>query len=44
MIGIFIWTVLILFTGIFIGYAIGSYLEMQNEKNQESQNRQREVE
>ena len=27
MTGIFIWTVIILFTGIFIGYAIGSYVE-----------------
>ena len=29
MIGIFIWTIIFLFAGIFIGYAIGSYLEMQ---------------
>lgn len=29
MIGIFIWTMIFLFTGVFIGYAIGSYLEMQ---------------
>ena len=29
MIGIFIWTMIFLFAGVFIGYAIGSYLEMQ---------------
>lgn len=29
MIGIFICTMIFLFTGVFIGYAIGSYLEMQ---------------
>ena len=29
MIGIFIWTMIFLFVGVFIGYAIGSYLEMQ---------------
>lgn len=29
MLGIFIWTMIFLFTGIFIGYTIGSYLEMQ---------------
>lgn len=29
MIGIFIWTMIFLFTGIFIGYTIGSYLERQ---------------
>lgn len=32
MIGIFIWTMIFLFTGIFIGYAIGSYLEMQKQE------------
>lgn len=40
MIGLFIWTVMFLFIGIFIGYAIGSYSEIQRDKkNQESQNR-----
>lgn len=34
MIDIFIWTMIFLFTGVFIGYAIGSYLEMQ--KREES--------
>ena len=29
MIGIFIWTMIFLFAGISIGYAIGSYLGMQ---------------
>ena len=29
MIGIFIWTMIFLLAGVFIGYAIGSYLEMQ---------------
>ena len=29
MLGMFIWTMIFLFTGIFIGYTIGSYLEMQ---------------
>ena len=29
MIGIFIWTMIFLCVGVFIGYAIGSYLEMQ---------------
>ena len=29
MIGIFIWTMIFLFAGVFIGYAIGGYLEMQ---------------
>ena len=29
MIGIFIWTMIFLYVGVFIGYAIGSYLEMQ---------------
>lgn len=27
MIGLFIWTIVFLFTGVFIGYAIGSYSE-----------------
>ena len=35
MIGIFIWTMIFLFTGVFIGYTIGSYLEMEkHEKNE----------
>ena len=29
MLGIFIWTIIFLFVGVFIGYTIGSYLEMQ---------------
>lgn len=32
MIGIFIWTMIFLFAGVFIGYAIGSYLEMQKQE------------
>lgn len=42
MIGIFIWTMIFLFTGIFIGYAIGSYLEMQ--KQEETRVKELEVE
>lgn len=42
MIGIFIWTMIFLFTGIFIGYAIGSYLEMQ--KQEETRIKELEVE
>ena len=34
MIGIFIWTMIFLFAGVFIGYAIGSYLEMQKREEQ----------
>ena len=34
MIGIFIWTMIFLLAGVFIGYAICSYLEMQ--KREES--------
>lgn len=35
MIGIFIWTMIFLFAGVFIGYTIGSYLEMEkHEKNE----------
>lgn len=34
MIGIFIWTMIFLFVGVFIGYAIGSYLEMQKREEQ----------
>lgn len=34
MIGIFIWTMIFLFAGVFIGYTIGSYLEKQ--KREES--------
>lgn len=34
MIGIFIWTIIFLFVGVFIGYAIGSYLEMQKREEQ----------
>lgn len=41
MIGIFIWTMIFLFTGVFIGYVIGSYLEMQkNEKILKDKSRQ----
>lgn len=35
MIGIFIWTMIFLFTGVLIGYTIGSYLEMQKREAQE---------
>ena len=42
MIGIFIWTMIFLFTGVFIGYAIGSYLEMQ--KREELRVKELEVE
>ena len=31
MLGIFIWTIIVLFVGVFIGYTIGSYLEMQKQ-------------
>ena len=34
MIGIFIWTMIFLFAGVVIGYAIGSYLEMQKREEQ----------
>ena len=34
MIGIFIWTMIFLLAGVFIGYAIGSYLEMQKREEQ----------
>lgn len=36
MIGIFIWTMIFLFAGVFIGYAIGSYLEMQKTRRTKS--------
>ena len=42
MIGIFIWTMIFLFAGVFIGYAIGSYLEMQ--KREELRVKELEVE
>lgn len=32
MLGIFIWTIIFLFVGVFIGYTIGSYLEMQKRR------------
>lgn len=36
MLGIFIWTIIFLFTGVFIGYTIGSYLEMQKARRTKS--------
>lgn len=34
MLGIFIWIIIFLFTGVFIGYTIGSYLEMQKKREE----------
>lgn len=38
MLGIFIWTIIVLFVGVFIGYTIGSYLEMQKQVKKGKEN------
>lgn len=38
MLGIFIWTIIVLFAGVFIGYTIGSYLEMQKQVKKGKEN------
>lgn len=37
MLGMFIWTMIVLFIGLFTGYSIGSYLE--NQKHTKNHNR-----
>lgn len=37
MLGMFIWTMIVLFIGLFTGYSIGSYLE--NQKHLKNHNR-----